>query len=92
MCGRSGSPVAGSMGKLNRTVFQLGVQSEEECIDVANCNGPLQPNTGYYVKVRAFTESGFTDTAYSSKIRTGKKLKREALNAMCCPLEGRALT
>lgn len=38
------------------------------------CNGPLKAETDYYVKLRAFTEAGFAETAYSQKIRTGQCL------------------
>ena len=54
-------------------VFQLGAQPASACGGVQFCNGPLKAETDYYVKLRAHTEAGFTDTAYSSKIRTGRR-------------------
>ena len=33
---------------------------------------PLEALTDDYIKLRTFTQSGFMDTKYSSKIRTGR--------------------
>ncbi|KAK7491298.1 hypothetical protein BaRGS_00017399, partial [Batillaria attramentaria] len=70
-CDRSSSRSRRAPGDPTDSVpFRLGVQTAGECSGVEYCNGPLKPETGYYVKLRAFTAAGFTDTAYSSKIRT----------------------
>lgn len=71
-CGKSSSRTVRAVNGQDSVVFQLGLQSVEQCRSIAFCNGPLEAETEYYVKLRAFTQSGFTDTDYSSKIRTGK--------------------
>ncbi|CAH1799924.1 unnamed protein product [Owenia fusiformis] len=42
----------------------------ETCSNEDYCNGPLKPNTDYYVRLRAYTEAGHTDTLYSSPMKT----------------------
>lgn len=52
------------------TVFTIGM--EKDCEQKVYCNGPLKPDTQYYIALRAFTAGGPSDTPYSKKIRTGK--------------------
>ena len=55
---------------LDSRTFIIG--EETDCTGKAFCNGPLSPNTEYYVKLRGFTASGqYEETAYSEKILTG---------------------
>ena len=51
-------------------LFTVGADSS--CSEQMYCNGPLRAETGYYVKLRAYTTAGFADTEYSEKITTGK--------------------
>lgn len=70
-CDRSTSRSRRASGDPVPTViFQVGLQTSGECGGVLFCNGPLEADTEYYIKLRAFTASGFTDTQYSSKIKT----------------------
>jgi hypothetical protein len=42
-------------------VYTIGI---ENCTDqMEHCNGPLRANTNYSLMVRAFTKSGYSDTA-----------------------------
>ncbi|XP_064610244.1 tyrosine-protein phosphatase 10D-like isoform X2 [Liolophura sinensis] len=49
-------------------VFTIG--TEKGCEQKVYCNGPLKPDTEYYIALRAFTAGGPSDTPYSKKIRT----------------------
>lgn len=73
LCGLPLHRSSRSVSELETQVFQVGAQSENDCTQQTYCNGPLQPGTDYYVKLRAFTAGGFRDTEFSSRIRTGKK-------------------
>ncbi|GIZ00814.1 tyrosine-protein phosphatase 10D [Caerostris extrusa] len=47
----------------NNFAVRCTVGVEEECsAERFYCNGPLQPNTNYGVKLRAFTRGGFSET------------------------------
>ncbi|KAL8579584.1 hypothetical protein ACOMHN_025537 [Nucella lapillus] len=70
LCGKSSRRAIRAVNGQDSVMFKLGDQSAEECSKVQFCNGPLWPETDYYVKLRAFTQAGYTDTQYSSKIRT----------------------
>lgn len=77
----AGSQCGGGNAKKKRSVnntprlFTVGTQ---DCLAISDeyCNGYLTPETAYYIKLRAFTTGGFSDTEYSVKIVTG--------NAMLC--------
>ena len=71
-CGKPSSRTRRAVSGQDSILFQLGLHSVEQCRTIAFCNGPLEAETDYYVKLRAFTQSGFTDTEYSSKVRTGR--------------------
>ena len=49
-------------------VFEIG--SESGCENQFYCNGPLKSQTAYYVKLRAYTTMGFSDTSFSLKFVT----------------------
>ncbi|GIY08823.1 hypothetical protein CDAR_199232 [Caerostris darwini] len=50
-------------GANNKFAIRCTVGVEEECsAEWFYCNGPLQPNTNYGVKLRAFTRGGFSET------------------------------
>ncbi|XP_033740555.1 tyrosine-protein phosphatase 10D-like isoform X2 [Pecten maximus] len=51
-------------------VFEIGTESN--CYSRSYCNGPLQPQTKYYVKLRGYTEGGYTDTNYSKPFLTSQ--------------------
>ncbi|KAL3881999.1 hypothetical protein ACJMK2_028380 [Sinanodonta woodiana] len=55
---------------VNYKIFAIG--SETDCEGKVFCNGPLKPDTVYYVKLRAYTASMYSDTLYSDPIRTAK--------------------
>ncbi|KAK3790007.1 hypothetical protein RRG08_016325 [Elysia crispata] len=62
---------------LDSRTFIIG--EETNCTRKAFCNGPLSPNTEYYVKLRGFTASGqYEETAYSEKILTAKSSSSNA--------------
>ncbi|XP_070189417.1 tyrosine-protein phosphatase 10D-like [Littorina saxatilis] len=70
-CGKSRGRTIRAANEKDSIEFQVGAQPAADCSAVNSyCNGPLQAGTEYYVKLRAFTDAGFTDTEYSSKIRT----------------------
>lgn len=72
-CGKSRGRTIRAANEKDSIEFQVGAQPAADCSAVNSyCNGPLQAGTEYYVKLRAFTDAGFTDTEYSSKIRTGE--------------------
>ncbi|KAK3098725.1 hypothetical protein FSP39_022407 [Pinctada imbricata] len=52
----------------NHRVFEIG--ADANCASGHYCNGPLQPQTKYYVKLRAYTTGGYSDTVYSDPIIT----------------------
>ncbi|XP_052810165.1 tyrosine-protein phosphatase 10D-like [Mya arenaria] len=49
-------------------MFEIG--SETGCEDRTFCNGPLKPDTTYYVALRAYTTMQFTDTPFSEAVKT----------------------
>ncbi|XP_041352132.1 tyrosine-protein phosphatase 10D-like isoform X2 [Gigantopelta aegis] len=49
-------------------LFTVGADSS--CSEQKYCNGPLRAETGYHIKLRAFTTAGFAETEYSEKITT----------------------
>lgn len=49
-------------------VFEIG--SETDCENKFYCNGPLKPNTVYYVTLRAYTTMQHKDTPLSEPVRT----------------------
>ncbi|XP_069134662.1 tyrosine-protein phosphatase 10D-like isoform X1 [Argopecten irradians] len=51
-------------------VFEIGTESD--CYSRSYCNGPLQPQTKYYVKLRGYTDGGYTDTNYSKPFLTSQ--------------------
>lgn len=71
-CGKSSSRHVRAVSDVDFVVFTVGSQSAEECKALKFCNGPLKAGTDYYIKLRAFTAAGFTDTAYSAKVKTGR--------------------
>ncbi|GFR86091.1 tyrosine-protein phosphatase 10D, partial [Elysia marginata] len=75
-CGKGGGNKQGrrrrSANSLDSRTFIVG--EETDCTGKTFCNGPLSPDTDYYVKLRGFTASGqFEETEYSEKIHTAKK-------------------
>lgn len=55
----------------NAVEYSIGT---EDCEDEKDyCNGPLTPDTEYYIKVRAYTFDRFADTDYSLPIKTDGK-------------------
>ncbi|XP_054716770.1 tyrosine-protein phosphatase 10D-like [Uloborus diversus] len=47
----------------NITVLRCAVGLQEDCSGYeAYCNGPLEPDTSYAMKIRAFTRGGYADT------------------------------
>ncbi|XP_076467280.1 tyrosine-protein phosphatase 10D-like isoform X2 [Babylonia areolata] len=79
LCGKSSRRAIRAVNGQDSVVFELGTQSADECQSVQYCNGPLKAGTEYYVKLRAFTLAGFTDTEYSSKIRTADAPKNSSV-------------
>ncbi|KAJ8314615.1 hypothetical protein KUTeg_006765 [Tegillarca granosa] len=57
-------------------VFEIG--TEANCKDIY-CNGPLRQQTKYFIKLRAYTTGGYSDTEYSEPIITG--VVEETVNA-----------
>ncbi|XP_060067797.1 tyrosine-protein phosphatase 10D-like [Ylistrum balloti] len=51
-------------------VFEIGTESD--CYSRSYCNGPLKPQTKYYVKLRGYTYGGYTDTNYSKPFLTSQ--------------------
>jgi hypothetical protein len=49
-------------------VFEIG--SETGCENKFYCNGPLKPDTTYYILLRAYTTMEYADTPFSDPIRT----------------------
>lgn len=64
---------------LEDKIFEIGTESN--CYSRTYCNGPLKPQTQYYVKLRGYTQGGYTDTNYSKPFVTSK----------CSPLCNRGL-
>ena len=65
-------------------VFMVGAESIDSCQKKKFCNGPLEPNTKYRVKLRGFTESGdFNETLFSEAIRTGEARCGDKLRQGC---------
>ncbi|KAK3588480.1 hypothetical protein CHS0354_012890 [Potamilus streckersoni] len=62
--------IRSTVNVVNYKIFSIG--SETDCEGKAFCNGPLKPDTVYYVKLRAYTSSMYSDTLYSDPIRTAK--------------------
>lgn len=58
-----------SAGEVDFKTFVIG--SETKCQDTHYCNGPLKQNTEYFIKLRAYTSGGYSDTEYSAPFRTG---------------------
>ena len=54
-------------------VFEIG--TETDCESRYYCNGPLKPDTAYYIALRAFTLGGFKDTPFSEAVRTTRLRK-----------------
>ncbi|PVD28611.1 hypothetical protein C0Q70_11204 [Pomacea canaliculata] len=78
-CGKSSSRHVRAVSDVDFVVFTVGSQSAEECKALKFCNGPLKAGTDYYIKLRAFTAAGFTDTAYSAKVKTVDSAKSSAV-------------
>ena len=57
----------------NYKVFEIG--TETGCENRGYCNGPLKPDTAYYITLRAYTTGGFKDTPFSEAVRTEKICK-----------------
>ncbi|XP_014781630.1 tyrosine-protein phosphatase 10D isoform X2 [Octopus bimaculoides] len=53
--------------------IQYGIGTQDCDIVEGFCNGYLMPDTEYYIKVRAYTFDTFSDTSYSSAIKTAKE-------------------
>ena len=54
-------------------VFEIG--TETGCENRYYCNGPLKPDTTYYISLRAFTTGAYKDTPFSEAVRTEKLRK-----------------
>lgn len=61
-----------SAGNVEYKVFEIGTETNCEGI---YCNGPLRQQTKYFIKLRAYTMGGYSDTEYSEPIITGMPFK-----------------
>ncbi|CAG5075536.1 Similar to Ptp10D: Tyrosine-protein phosphatase 10D (Drosophila melanogaster) [Cotesia congregata] len=77
-CNDSHEPHVVDYGKLKAIKFQIG-EDIETCpelskIKVSYCNGPLNPDTWYDVRMRAFTDGGYRDSRIF-QIKTNAELQ-----------------
>ncbi|RUS71753.1 hypothetical protein EGW08_020484, partial [Elysia chlorotica] len=78
-CGREGGPKRSRRAASDPSSRTFVIGEEADCTGKTFCNGPLSPNTEYFVKLRGFTASGqYEETAYSEKIVTAKKSSSKA--------------
>ena len=65
-------------------VFTIG--AETDCENRYYCNGPLKPDTIYYVTLRAYTTMQYQDTPFSEAIRTARICKLTLSKTTKCRL------
>ncbi|XP_021369342.1 tyrosine-protein phosphatase 10D-like isoform X2 [Mizuhopecten yessoensis] len=65
---------------LDYKVFEIGTESN--CYSKSYCNGPLQQQTKYYVKLRGYTEGGYTDTNYSKPFLTSMVVEEDNIGGI----------